>query len=707
MNSMKFVFFFVLTILFQDTSYAQEWFSHQSQQQINDLVDTGDELIMATDAGLVVMNKSTLEKTFFNKANSNLRDNHIQTITEASNGDIWIGTYDVSFARFTGTDFEEAIDLEGDFNPNTLELYDLKVAPNGDFWVATSQAIFHKQGQDWTQYGKEELDANLFEIWDLAINAEGEVFAASSMVYKFADGEWTNIMEGTELFGYLGADLFFSTSGDLYFAGALDKIGRFDGEVWHENDFSIDINGSETVHFTEDLDGNVYINTRRDGIFKLVDDTWEQQSNQQVEEFDNHTSYFYIDERGNQWLNDNIHLTVNESGNIRSTTISQHTIGFNNIYGMHKGENGFMYFLTPSDEYISVVAPNGDWSFLILPTLTMPFEYLQDILVFAENDIWLSSTNGLYHFNGNEWTFTDLEPCGSFAVDSKGKIYVRSSSLIYIIENEVISEYNVDNSPLSAEYIAGHGVDPDDNLWIAEWEINVIQKVSTDGTWTAYSHDDYPSLEKPTGDFHFDVNGNVWIPHDVVGALKFDGTTWSNPYGGGVIDQVSNYSVNDIESDATGKVYFAHQYGVTTLFDGELGELLIEDVPNQFSSSTSNIEFDDEGTLWWSNNRYGVFSYSTGNPTSIHSGFSLNFDFSTYPNPAVDYTILDFTLEERADVKAFVYNSLGQIQLSLDLGQLSAGAFQERMDVSNLSTGFYTLQLWVNDRFSTKGMIVQ
>ena len=78
MRFLKYSFFFALGILLQSPLHAQEWVSYQSQQQINDLVETGNELLMATDAGLVVMNKSTLEKTIFNKANSDLSNNHIQ-----------------------------------------------------------------------------------------------------------------------------------------------------------------------------------------------------------------------------------------------------------------------------------------------------------------------------------------------------------------------------------------------------------------------------------------------------------------------------------------------------------------------------------------------------------------------------------------------------------------------------------------------------
>ena len=128
MSFIKFHFLFILTLLAHNRAISQDWVSYQSQQEVNDLVDTGDELLMATDAGLVVMNKATLEKTIFNRANSNLTNNHIQSITRGPNASIRIGTYDARLALFDGSDFQDITmpDVEG-FGQYT-ELYDFKIA---------------------------------------------------------------------------------------------------------------------------------------------------------------------------------------------------------------------------------------------------------------------------------------------------------------------------------------------------------------------------------------------------------------------------------------------------------------------------------------------------------------------------------------------------------------------------------------------------
>ncbi len=709
MNFIKIALIIALIVLAQAPTNAQEWVSFQSQAQINDLVDTGDELIMATDAGLVVMNKTTFEKSYFNINNSNLSNNHIQTIDQGTNGEIWIGTYDAITARFDGSDFVDAGLPEGDFNPLVIKAYDVKVAPNGDLWFGTSAGVFHKEGTDWNQYAEEELGDDFFEVWDIEFGDNDEVFVGAFNVHKFSDGVWSNISEDTPFISYLSAELFLSSTGELYYAGDLDAIGRYNGFTWeliNLPEIGGLFNGSQVVKFSEDTDGSIYFNTQYNGVFKLIDNEWIQEENAQTTAYEDQTSYLYIDEENNHWLNKNIHLSVNNNGNIQSTLISSTTLESNSLINIHKGENGAMYFMNYSNDNVAVLDTEGIWSFLPLPNTFSEFEGAEDMLVISENDIWIGTNLGLHHYDGNEWSFNDFGPCRSFALDSQGIIYVRTNSLIYIIDNGAVSAYDTSNSPLSGTYVSGHGIDANDNLWIAEGDINTIHKVSPDANWTTYTADDHPAINVPAGDFHFDINGNVWIPADIVGAIKFDGTNFSNLIAEN-ISEVENYDVHSIQSDAEGKVYCAHQYGITIILDDELGESLIEYVPNSFSSHESTIEMDNNGNLWWASSRYGVFLYTLGIMTSTESATETANDFTIYPNPAVGHTVIDFAIEEEANANVFVYNNLGQLITNTEIGQLMSGTHQHRLDLTNLPKGIYTVQLQINDITSVKRIIIQ
>ncbi len=175
----------------------------------------------------------------------------------------------------------------------------------------------------------------------------------------------------------------------------------------------------------------------------------------------------------------------------------------------------------------------------------------------------------------------------------------------------------------------------------------------------------------------------------------------------GNLDLFDNYNAFSIESDANGKVYFSHQYGVTTLFNEEWEDLLIEDVPNENSSHEAKIKFDNAGNLWWASSRYGVFAYPTGITSTTLSDFEPISNFSIYPNPAQYHATLDFTLPTAAKVTATLYNSWGQLMTQLDLGQLPAGDFQENMLVADLPKGLYFLQLRMDEQVATQTIIIQ
>jgi len=106
MKISQYVLLFFLNVICLNAISGQTWTSYQSPQKINDLLDTGTELYMATEAGLVVMNKSSMQKTLYNRENAGLSHNGIAAITQAPNGDIWVGTKEGSIEQFDGTNFQ-------------------------------------------------------------------------------------------------------------------------------------------------------------------------------------------------------------------------------------------------------------------------------------------------------------------------------------------------------------------------------------------------------------------------------------------------------------------------------------------------------------------------------------------------------------------------------------------------------------------------
>jgi len=668
MNILKSLFL-ITALNFSYAANAQVWIPHQSPQKINDLVDNGSELIMATDYGLVIMNKITLEKTTFTKRNSKLANNRISSITGAPNGDIYLST-DQTIGKFDGSDITE-IEIPAGLKTNviTLQFFDVEVASNGNIWVGSSEGIFHKKGQNWSKYSKSEL-GEFFIVWDIEINNDGDVFAgAENGVHKFENNSWSHISKDDSLQGYRNAELFFSKSGDLFFGGDLTKTARYDGTNWEVYNQG---SGTGRVQFVEDIDSNIYMSANG-MVFQLNNSTWNTYTDSQTLAMEDlivyEDSYYYIDTQNQRWFCNNIYLSVSDKGTIRSTSISSNTLEANSIKGMHNGRNRKLFFIMEKSATwsIAVIDPQGNWSSLELPDGLNWIFGINDILFLADDDIWLTSYEGLTHYDGKTWSTNKLLINGKqLAINSQGKIYVLASKRIYIVENGNVSEFTPTNSPLSdLEATSGLGIDANDNLWIAsfDWSGNSkIQKVDTDEKWTTFDHTNHPSIDQPVGEFHFDNNGNTWISAKV-GAIKFDGENFTNPIKEN-ISNLENYKASSIESDSEGRMYFAHQYGVTTLLDSVWGELLIDDVPHKKTSAKTTLKFDDAGTLWWASNMTGLYSYTTATPAAIFSNYELASNFSIYPNPSSG--TLNFKNIDADEASIKIYTTLGKLVYSND-----------------------------------------
>ncbi len=66
---------------------------------------------------------------------------------------------------------------------------------------------------------------------------------------------------------------------------------------------------------------------------------------------------------------------------------------------------------------------------------------------------------------------------------------------------------------------------------------------------------------------------------------------------------------------------------------------------------------------------------------------------SIYPNPAVDEATVTFTLERAQRITLDVFDVLGRHVLQDDLGVISAGAHEVRLDLRRVPVGLYIIRL--------------
>ena len=79
-----------------------------------------------------------------------------------------------------------------------------------------------------------------------------------------------------------------------------------------------------------------------------------------------------------------------------------------------------------------------------------------------------------------------------------------------------------------------------------------------------------------------------------------------------------------------------------------------------------------------------------------------------YPNPANEYIVLYFSLNNSTELKLLVTNTLGQIVATRNFGKLYPGDHSLKYDIGNLNAGIYFFTISDgNDRFIRKKVVVQ
>lgn len=77
-----------------------------------------------------------------------------------------------------------------------------------------------------------------------------------------------------------------------------------------------------------------------------------------------------------------------------------------------------------------------------------------------------------------------------------------------------------------------------------------------------------------------------------------------------------------------------------------------------------------------------------------------------YPNPSVNYTIINFTLQKRGEVQFTIKNILGQEIDAINLGNQSAGTHSLKVNTTKFNPGIYFYSLKLGNNEITKKMIV-
>jgi len=182
--------FVICAIACWSNCFAQypDWINYTNGQSVYVLSDNGNELwIGASQGGLVKLDKTTEEMTFYDHANSGLPHNDVSALA-IDGSDIWIGTW--GLVKFDGTNWAEYNESNSPLPYNRI--YALAIGGSDNIWIGTyGGGLAEIDGANWRIYDRS--NSALPDNWinSIAIDGSNKWIGTWGGLAEFDGSNWT------------------------------------------------------------------------------------------------------------------------------------------------------------------------------------------------------------------------------------------------------------------------------------------------------------------------------------------------------------------------------------------------------------------------------------------------------------------------------------------------------------------------------------
>ena len=142
-------------------------------------------------------------------------------------------------------------------------------------------------------------------------------------------------------------------------------------------------------------------------------------------------------------------------------------------------------------------------------------------------------------------------------------------------------------------------------------------------------------------------------------------------------------------------VQISYEYNDRTIRDDKV--YILEEFNLLIKNYFTTTSFSDEESSQF---RTGVSS-----PSSVEENTIVN-TISIYPNPVNDIATLSFTTTEKSKTAITIFNILGEVVYSNEIGSLSSGQHIMPISTSGISEGMYFVNLITNNKIITKKITI-
>ncbi|MDR1896322.1 MAG: T9SS type A sorting domain-containing protein [Prevotellaceae bacterium] len=670
----KSIILLLLLIMHPAITFSQlsDWENYTNGNMVTKILNDGDYLWIATDGGLVKMNKNTEEKTFYNRANAGLPDNHLRSLAKDKDGNIWVTTQYNGIGKFDGTDCVVYKESNSEL-PTSHNCTSIAIDNNNDVWAGTHLYLNKFDRENWESWTTpNSIFDSQWAIYDLKFDDDGVLWLGGESVtsgFYFArftgseiqkidgihktvlsiafDGEnnkWlgtaTGLIkyDGTNFTAYNTNNSFLpdniiydvkkDASGNLWLASGRYLV-KFDGTDFTTYTTPLITDDNNFIYCLEvEDDGTIWIGTRRNGLVKFSDGLFRQINVSNSPLLTNDISFS---------------LDIDRDNNVRFGT--KHNLvkidADNNWSSSYEKINYFV-----ADRRINGAASD------LSGKLWLAFGLSDTCVLKVNNNSTVAFTQQ------NSPLFSEL-PDSRFCFDKKGNTWLASMMGLYKYDGTDWQRFTPANSPLRSYQINDLVIDKDDNLWGAVGNANSVG-IEADGclfkydgtNWTIYTTENSELPRCFVTEVAIDSLNNIWTHcrdvDNVIGCeaggglTKFDGATWTT-YN---IDNsgIPSNSILDIAVDKDDNLWLATigRVGVTK-YDGTNWQSYNVDNSGIAFDEVSKITLDYHRDLVWFNhlNLGGLSTAKLNSATGIPPLADRKMEgFTVYPNPAISHISL-------------------------------------------------------------------
>jgi ligand-binding sensor domain-containing protein len=658
----KSIVLFWLLLLSPVVAFSQlsDWKNYTNGDMVTKILNDGDYLWIATDGGLVKMHKTTEEKTFYNRANTGLPDNHIRGLAKDINGDIWVASQYNGIGKFDGTNCTV---YKKTNNSTDQHCYSIAIDNENNVWAGTLFYLNRFDGEKWESWTtpNSALDA-FWAIYDLKFDTEGMLWMGGASVvshFYFAGFNGSNIEILEEIdTPVLSIEIDKDNNKWLGTEAGLVKYDGVSFTTYNTNNSNLPDN---TIHAVKkDASGNLWLACGKQ-LVKFDGTDFTTHNTSLITGDDNNFIYcLEPEDNGTVWIGTRRNGLIKFSnGTFRQINLGNSPLLSNDIaYSLDIDEDYNVRFGTKYN--LVTIDKNNRWSssYENIGNMTTDRFRINGIASDLSGNRWIAlgrSDTCLLKINNNSSTVVFTEQNSPlirqifeyrFAFDKKGNTWIATGAGLYKYDGSVWSRYHTGNAPLTSNAIGNIVLDKDDNLWGAAGNNGCLFKY--DGVnWTVYTPDDTGLPTRFVSTLAFDSKNNLWVhcrdADNVVGRefggglTKFDGSEWIT-YNIDNSDIPSN-SILDIAVDKDDNLWLATigRVGVTK-FDGTHWESYNVDNSGIAFDEVSKITLDYYRDLIWFNHLYssGLSTAKLNSNTGINN-MRLTKEakgFTVYTNPS-------------------------------------------------------------------------